>query len=74
METPIDTLPRRREIFGWANELTMALNEVLAVHRQHQADTARRLTVETWLQRNGVITGTQNPKVLLVFHEQFARN
>jgi hypothetical protein len=34
----------------------------------------RRLAVETWLQRNGVITITQNKKVLPVFFEQFAHN
>jgi hypothetical protein len=44
------------------------------VHTQRQAETARRLAVETWLQRNGVITITQNKKVLPVFLEQFAHN
>jgi hypothetical protein len=47
---------------------------VLPVHTQSQAETARRLAVETWLQRNGVITITQNKKVLPVFREQFAHN
>jgi hypothetical protein len=45
------TLSRRRETFEWINELTVTLIEVLAVHTQHQADTARRRTVETWLQK-----------------------
>jgi hypothetical protein len=36
--------------------------------------TGQRLAVETWLQRNGVITITQNKKVLPVFLEQFAHN
>jgi len=48
--------------------------EVLVVHTKRQAETARRLAVETWLQRNGVITITQNPKVLPTFLEQFAHN
>jgi hypothetical protein len=52
----------------------MTLIRVLAVHTQYQAATARRLAVEAWLQRNGVITITQNKKVLPVFLEQFAHN
>ena len=68
------TLRRRREIFDGINELTMTLIEVLVVHTQRQAETARRLAGETWLQRNGVITITQNKKVLPVFLEQFAHN
>ena len=68
------TLRRRREAFDWINELTMTLIRLLAVHTQRQADTARRRAVETWLQRNGVITITQNKKVLPVFREQFAHN
>ena len=68
------TLRRRREAFDWINELTMTLIRLLAVHTQRQADTARRRAVETWLQRNGVITITQNKKVLRVFLEQFAHN
>ncbi len=68
------TLRRRRETFDWINELTMTLIRVLAVHTQYQADTARRLAVETCLQRNGVIAITQNKKVLPVFLEQFAHN
>jgi transposase InsO family protein len=68
------TLRRRRETFDWINELTLTLIQVGAVHTQRQAETAWRLAVETWLQRNGVITITQNQKVLPVFLEQFARN
>lgn len=37
------TLRRRGEAFDWINELTMTLIQVLAVHTQPQADTARRL-------------------------------
>jgi hypothetical protein len=68
------TLRKRKEAFDWINELTMTLIQVWAVHTQHQAETARRLAVETWLQRNGVITITQNKKVLPIFPEQFAHN
>ncbi|MGO9619357.1 MAG: hypothetical protein ACLP6W_23450 [Bryobacteraceae bacterium] len=68
------TLRKRREIFDWINELTKALIPVSAVHTQRQVETARRRAVETWLQRNGVITITQNKKVLPVFREQFTHN
>ena len=66
------TLRKRKETFDWINELTRTLIQVLAVHTQSQAEAARRLAVETWLQRNGVITITQDKKVLPVFLEQFA--
>ena len=66
------TLRKREETFDWINELTMTLIQVWAVHTQRQAETARRLAVETWLQRNGVITITQNKKVLPILLEQFA--
>jgi len=72
--TKVYTLRTRREIFDWINELTAALIQVSAVHTQHQVETARGLAVETWLQRNGVITITQNKKVLPVFSEKTAHN
>jgi hypothetical protein len=56
------------------NELAQALIEAWAVHTQHQAETARRLAVETWLHRNGVITITQNTKVLPALLEESAHN
>ena len=68
------TLRKRKETFDWINELTLTLIQVGAVDTQRQAQTARRLAVETWLQRNGVITITQNQKVLPVFLQQFAHN
>jgi transposase InsO family protein len=68
------TLRKRRKIFDWINELTKALIPVSEVHTQRQVETARRRAVETWLQRNGVITITQNKKVLPVFREQFTHN
>jgi len=68
------TLRKRREIFAWINELTRTLVQVSAVHTQRQVATARRLAVETWLQRNGVITVTQNRKVLPIFLQKTAHN
>jgi hypothetical protein len=68
------TLRKRREIFDGINELTQALIQALAVHTQRQAETARRRAVETWLQRNGVITITQNKQVLPIFPEKTAHN
>jgi hypothetical protein len=68
------TRRKRREVFDWINELTSLLVKVWAVRTPRQAETARRLTVETWLQRNGLITVSQNPKVLPIFTEQFAHN
>jgi transposase InsO family protein len=68
------TLRKRKETFDWISKLTTTLIQVLAVHTQSQAQTARRLAVETWLQKNGVITITQNKTVLPVFREQSAHN
>ena len=68
------TLRKRREIFDCINELTRTFIEVLAVHTQRQVETARRLAVETWLQRNGLITVSQNHKVLPLFLPKFAHN
>jgi hypothetical protein len=45
-----------------------------AAHTQRQAEAARRLAVETWLRRNGVIIITQNKKVLPIFLEKSAHN
>jgi hypothetical protein len=64
----------RREVFDAINELTRTLMQARAVHTQRQAETARRLAVETWLQSNGVITITQNKKVLPIFLKQIAHN
>jgi len=68
------TLRKRREIFDWISDLTWALVQVSAVYTQRQVATARRLAVETWLQRNGVITVTQNRKVLPIFPQKTAHN
>ena len=68
------TLRKRSEAFDWINELTRALIQVSAVHTQPQVETAGRLAVETWLQRNGVITITQNKKVLPIFLAKSAHN
>ena len=68
------TRRKRREVFDWINELTSLLIRVWAVRTSRQAETARRLAVETWLQRNGLITVSQNLKVLPIFSEKFAHN
>ena len=68
------TRRKRREVFDWINELTSLLIQVWAVRTPRQAETARRLAVETWLQRNGLITVSQNPKVLPVYLNKFAHN
>jgi len=68
------TLRKRKETLDWINELNSLLVRVWAVHTPRQAETARRLAVETWLHRNGVITATQNQKVLPVSQEKFAHN
>jgi len=68
------TRRKRKEALDWINELTSLLIRVWAVRTPRQARTARRLAVETWLQRNGVITVSQNLKVLPVFSEKTAHN
>ena len=68
------TRRRRREVFEEINDLTRRLMQARAVHTRRQAETARRLAVEVWLQSNGVITITQNRKVLPVFLEEIAHN
>jgi len=68
------TVRKRREIFDWINGLTAALIPISAVHTQRQVEAARRRAVETWLQRNGVITITQNKRVLPSFPEKTPHN
>jgi hypothetical protein len=68
------TLRKRRQILDWINELTRALIQVSAVHTQRQVEAARRRAVETWLQRNGVISIIQNKTALLIFPEKPAHN
>ena len=68
------TRRQRREAFDWIHERATILIRVWAVRTPRQEETARRLAVETWLQRNGLITVSQNPKVLPVFPEKLARN
>ena len=68
------TLRRRREFFDEINGLTRMLMQGRSVRTQRQAEAARRLAVEAWLQRNGVITITQPTKVLPIFLKQIAHN
>ena len=68
------TLRRRRAFFDEINDLTRTLMETRCVRTHRQAEAARRLAVEGWLQRNGVITITQRTTVLPVFLRQMAHN
>jgi len=68
------TCRKRREAFDWINELTSLLIQVWAVQTPRQEETARRLAVETWLQRNGLLSVSQNPKVSPIFPEKIAHN
>ena len=68
------TLRKRKETLDWINELTRILIRIWEVRTLRQAETARRLAVETWLQCNRVITVTQNQKVLPIFSEKTAHN
>ena len=68
------TRRKRREIFEEIDALTRMLVEARSVRTQQQAEAARRLAVETWLQSNGVITITQNKEVLPIFLKQIAHN
>ncbi len=63
-------LRRRREFFDEINDMTETLMQAGSVFTQRRADTARRLAVEAWLQRRGVITITQHTKVLPIFLKQ----
>jgi transposase InsO family protein len=67
------TRRKRKETLDWINELTRKLIRAWSAHTQRQAETARRLAVETWLQTNGVITIVQN-KVLPLSLPKFAHN
>jgi len=68
------TRRRRREVFEAINELIRRLRQAQGVFSQRQADTVRRLAVEAWLQKNGVITITQNHRVSTIFPEKIAHN
>ena len=68
------TLRKRREVFEEINDLTQMLMQVQGVCTQRQADTVRRLAVEAWLQKNDVITITQNHRVSPIFLEKIAHN
>ena len=68
------TLRKRREVFEAINDLTQMLLQAQGVCTQRQADTVRRLAVETWLQSNGVITITQHKRVSPIFPEKIAHN
>ena len=68
------TLRKRREFFEEINDLTQMLMQAQGVCTQRQAGTVRRLAVETWLQRNGIITITQSHRVSPIFQKEIAHN
>jgi len=57
------TRRRRKEIIDWINSLAATLRDILPIRNQRQANTVRRLAIETWLENNGVITVTHNKNV-----------
>jgi transposase InsO family protein len=57
------TRRRRKEAYDWISELAMAILMTSPVHKQQQADAAWRLAVETWLQKQGIITISQPKSV-----------
>jgi hypothetical protein len=68
------TLRKRREVFEEVNDLTQMLRQAQGGCTQRQADTVRRLAVEAWLQKEGVISISQNHRVSPIFPEKIAHN
>ena len=68
------TLRKRREVFDEINALTWTLLQAQGVCTKQDADSIRRVAVETWLQKNRVITVTQNHRVLPLFLKKTAHN
>ncbi len=68
------TRRKRREVFEEINELTRTLMEAQTDCTPRHAGTARRLAVEAWLQKHGVISITQNHRVLPISLEEIAHN
>jgi hypothetical protein len=68
------TLRKRREFFEEVNDLTQMLMQAQGGCTQRQADTVRRLAVEAWLQKEGVISISQNHRVSPIFPEKIAHN
>jgi hypothetical protein len=68
------TLRKRREVFDEINALTWTLLQAQGVCTERDADSIRRVAVETWLQQHQVITITQNHRVLPLFLKKTAHN
>ncbi len=68
------TLRQRREVFDEINALTWTLLRAQEVCTEPDADSIRRVAVETWLQTHGVITVTQHHRVLPLFLKKTAHN
>ena len=68
------TLRKRRELFDEINALTWTLLQAQGGCTDQDADSIRRVAVETWLQKQRVITVTQNHRVLPLFLKKTAHN
>jgi len=68
------TLRKRREVFDEINALTWTLLQAQEVCTESDAESIRRVAVETWLQKHGVITVTPNHRVLPLFLKKTAHN
>ena len=68
------TLRKRREAFDEMNALTWTLLQAQEVCTEQDAESIRRVAVETWLQQHQVITVTQNHRVLPLFLKKTAHN
>lgn len=54
---------KRKEVLDWISELAVKIVENMEVKGQRQVQVAWRIAVETWLQRNGIITVSHNKSV-----------
>jgi len=68
------TRRKRKEVYDAIEQLATAIWRRLGEDRRKNRDAIWRLAVETWLQREGVITITQNKKVLPSFLEKIVHN
>lgn len=66
------TRRRRKGIIDWINNLTETLMDIVPPRNQCQAATVRRLAIETWLERNRVITITHNKKCQPISSPKFS--
>ncbi len=65
------TRRKRRAMFEEINGLTQML---MGIGNQRNADSVRRLAMETWLQKEGIISITQTQRVSPIFPQKNAHN